>query len=89
MARFFFDSYDGNHEFRDEQGLELDGPDEARLEAKRGLGDWAKDAIPVSTQDRKLAIAVRDEAGTVIFKGALCFDCSERQSGPVSNTGAI
>jgi hypothetical protein len=46
-------------------------------EAKRGLGDWAKDAIPGSAGYAKLVIEVRDEAGHVVFRGAVSFECTD------------
>lgn len=75
MARFFFDSRDGSNLVRDDEGLELDGMEAAKLAATRGLGDWARDAIPGAV-NRSLAIEVRDDAGNQVFRAALLFETS-------------
>jgi hypothetical protein len=41
MPQYFFDTRDGPELLRDEEGLELDGIQQARDEAARGLLDLA------------------------------------------------
>jgi hypothetical protein len=50
MARYFFESRDPDGLMRDEEGLELNSLQAVKLAATRGLGDWAKVAIPVATK---------------------------------------
>ena len=58
MARYFFDSRDGDHFIRDDEGVELEA---------------AKDALPKATR-RELSVAVRDEAGRQPIRASLLFE---------------
>ena len=73
MARYFFDSRDGDHFIRDDEGVELDGIEQARDEATLALRDLAKDALPKATR-RELSIEVRDEAGRQLIRASLLFE---------------
>ena len=73
MARYFFDSRDGDHFIRDDEGVELGGIEQARDEATLALRDLAKDALPRATR-RELSIAVRDEAGRQPIRVSLLFE---------------
>ena len=70
MSRYFFDSRDGDHVIRDDDGIELDGIEAARDEAALALRDLAKDALPGSTR-REVAIEVRDESGRQLIRASL------------------
>ena len=76
MARYFFDSRDGDHFIRDDEGVELDGVEQARDEATLALRDLAKDALPKATR-RELSIEVRDEAGRQLIRASLRFEVEE------------
>ena len=69
----FFDSRDGDHFIRDDEGVELDGIEQARDEATLALRDLAKDALPKATR-RELSIEVRDEAGRQPIRASLLFE---------------
>jgi uncharacterized protein DUF6894 len=71
MPQYFFDTRDGPELLRDEEGLELDGIQQAK-EAARGLLDLARDLIPGS-ESRELAIEVRDRRNVPLLKAALSF----------------
>jgi hypothetical protein len=73
MPRYFFDSRDGDHFIRDDEGVELDGIEQARDEATLALRDLAKDALPRATR-RELSIEVRDEAGRQLIRASLWFE---------------
>lgn len=73
MARYFFDSRDGDHFIRDDEGVQLDGIEQARDEATLALRDLAKDALPKATR-RELSIGVRDEAGRQLIRASLLFE---------------
>jgi uncharacterized protein DUF6894 len=45
MARYFFDTHDGNF-VRDDVGIECDSFQAVRATATAGLADFAKDALP-------------------------------------------
>jgi Domain of unknown function (DUF6894) len=68
MPQYFFDTRDGPELLRDEEGLELDGIQQARDEAARGLLDLARDLIPGS-ESRELAIEVRDRGNVPVRVG--------------------
>jgi len=73
MPQYFFDTRDGPELLRDEEGLELDGIQQARDEAARGLLDLARDLIPGS-ESRELAIEVRDWRNVPLRRAALSFE---------------
>ncbi|MEA2834170.1 MAG: hypothetical protein QOG66_2372 [Methylobacteriaceae bacterium] len=73
MPRYFFDTRDGAHFVRDEEGIELDGFEAARDEATAGLADLAHDALPGALR-RELAVEVRDAFGQALLRAALWFE---------------
>jgi len=73
MPRYFFDSRNGDHFVRDDEGVELDGIEAARDQATLALRDLAKDAIPKETR-REFVIEVRDEAGRQLIRASLWFE---------------
>jgi hypothetical protein len=70
MPRFFFDTYDGDYFVRDEEGLELEHPEAAKIEAQKALPDITKDALPNGSH-RTFIVSVRDEADKVLLRIAL------------------
>jgi hypothetical protein len=73
MPHYFFDTRDGPELLRDEEGLELEGIQQARDEATRGLADLAKDVIPGSERG-ELAVEVRDRLNVPLLRAALSFE---------------
>ena len=73
MPRYYFDTRDGDHFVRDDEGVELDGIEGARDQATLALRDLAKDAIPKETR-RQFAMKVRDEAGRQVIRASLWFE---------------
>jgi hypothetical protein len=74
MPRYFFDTDLDERLSVDEDGLELDGPEQARTEALRALPDMARDVFPQG-QDRTLVTTVRTEDEAVIFRASLTLKC--------------
>ena len=70
MPCYFFDLDDGKRRTRDEDGLELSGPWEARDMALAVLPDIAKDVIPDGDR-RDIVSSVRDESGEVMYTARL------------------
>ena len=70
MARFFFDTYDGNHLIPDTEGIELPSVEMAKIEAQKALPDLARDALPDGDQ-KTFIVSVRDETGQVVLRAAL------------------
>ena len=81
MPRYFFDSGDGDHFVRDDEGVELDGIEAVQGEATLALRDLAKDAIPHATR-RELSVEVRDEAGHELIRASLRFEVQVLRSEP-------
>jgi hypothetical protein len=71
MPRYFFDPHDGDTYLQDDEGQELDGIEEARLQAQSGLADIARDVVPGDGPERTMVVAVRDEAGKIVLRAAL------------------
>ncbi|MEA2860496.1 MAG: hypothetical protein QOC72_2535 [Methylobacteriaceae bacterium] len=70
---YFFDTRDGDHLIRDELGLELDGIEQARDEATRGMADLVKDALPGAIR-RELSVQVRDHGDRDVLRASLWFE---------------
>ena len=51
-------------------GLDLSGPEEARLRALEALPDMAREKIP-DGDGRTVGVSVADEAGEVIYRATL------------------
>jgi hypothetical protein len=54
----------------DDEGLDLEGPWEARVRAIAALPDIAEEVLPDGDR-RTLAVTVRDEAGVAVFRATL------------------
>ena len=72
MARYFFDTSDGNKLMRDEVGIELDDLERVRAEAIDALPDIARDKLP-DGNDRVFSVQARDREGRVVFTATLAF----------------
>jgi len=70
MPRFFFDTYDGDYFVRDEEGLDLEHPEAAKIEAQKALPDITKDVLPNGSH-RTFIVSVRDQADKVLLRIAL------------------
>ena len=71
MPRYYFDEYDGDTVMQDDEGLELDGIEAARAEARKALPDIARDVLPEDGDRRTMVVKVRDEAGKVVITATL------------------
>ncbi len=71
MPRYFFDTHDGDTFLPDDEGQNLDGIEEVRLQTQSGLADMARDLVPGDGPERTMVVAVRDEAGKIILRAAL------------------
>ena len=71
MPRYFFDTHDGDTYLEDDEGQDLDGIEEVRLQAQSGLADMARDVVPGNGPERTMVVAVRDESGKVVLNASL------------------
>lgn len=70
MPRFFFDTFDGEEYVPDENGLDLQDVEAAKLEAQKALPDMARDALP-NENFRSFVVNIRNEAGQTVMRLAL------------------
>jgi hypothetical protein len=75
MPRYFFETNDEDFRFQDEVGVELAGPQAARVEALSALPDMAQEHIP-GRDTRTFVSIVRDARGDVVFEGTLRWKAS-------------
>ncbi len=66
MPRYFFDIHDGEDFTPDYVGIELEGLEAAKAEAKKALPDIAKDEMPDG--DRRDFVVVKDEVGHEVLR---------------------
>jgi hypothetical protein len=70
MPRFFFDIHDGEDFTPDRKGLDLDGLEAAKAEAKKTLSEIVKDEMPDGDR-RDFTIDVKDVAGQIVWRVTL------------------
>jgi hypothetical protein len=70
MPRFFFDIHDGEDFTPDRQGLELDGLEAAKAEAKKTLPEIVKDEMPEGDR-RDFTVDVKSAAGQIVWRVTL------------------
>ena len=70
MPRYFIDTDDDDFLLIDRDGVELDSDATARLYAQDALPDMARDKMP-DGERRTFVVAVRNEAGEVIYRATL------------------
>ncbi len=69
--RLYFDTDDGTTYVADEEGLELEGVEAARIQAQNALADMARDVMPGDGLQRTMTVRVRDEAGKIVLEAEL------------------
>jgi C4-type Zn-finger protein len=70
VPRYFFEIHDGEHFTSDYVGIELDGLEAAKAEAKKALPDIAKDKMPDGDR-RDFTVIVKDEVGHEVLRAKL------------------
>ena len=70
MPRFFFDIHDGETFTPDRQGLELEGHNAAKAEARKTLCEIVKDEMPNGDR-RDFTVDVKDAAGQIVWRVTL------------------
>jgi hypothetical protein len=70
MPRFFFDIHDGETFTPDRQGVELDGLEAAKAEAKKTLPEIVKDEMPEGDR-RDFTVDVKSAAGQIVWRVTL------------------
>lgn len=78
VPRYFFDTRDNDTFVEDDEGLEFDSLEAAKIQAAKCLADLARDVLPGSLK-RMLAVEVRDERQPVLramltFEAVLLID---------------
>lgn len=69
MPRFFFDTDDGERQFRDEIGIDLTDPHDVPEEALGLLRDLAHVHSPIGRHD--MAVEVRGPAGMPVYRAVM------------------
>jgi hypothetical protein len=67
MPRLFFATYDGERFASDEEGIELESIEAAKLLGQKALANMAKDGLP-DGDHRSFVVNVRGEAGTAVVR---------------------
>jgi hypothetical protein len=65
MPRYYFDFHDDKEVTVDDEGQELSGLDAARTEARRTIGEAARD-LTAKGRDGLVKVEVRDEVGALL-----------------------
>ncbi len=71
MPRYYFDTEDGQHFIEGQEGFDLYGLKEARLQAQAALADIARDHVPGDGDQRTMMCRVRDESGKTVLLASL------------------
>ena len=70
MPRYFFD-IDNHERYVDEEGTELAGADEARIQAVIFAGDYLRENPHLVWDGGHLRVAVRDQTGAILLSVAV------------------
>ena len=70
MARYFFDTDDGDGRIRDERGIDLPSIDDVESTARDLLFDLGHAEL-LNGRDRVFTAIVRDEAGASVYRGSM------------------
>jgi hypothetical protein len=73
MAKFFFDTQEGQSVDRDTTGVDLPDEAAARAEAQEALADMAREKLPNGNKV-DFAVLVRDESGQEVYSATLKFE---------------
>jgi hypothetical protein len=71
MPRYYFDTDDGQHFIEGQEGFDLYGLKEARLQAQAALADIARDHVPGDGDQRTMTCRVRDVSGRIVLLASL------------------
>jgi hypothetical protein len=85
MPRFFFDIHDGKNFTPDRQGLDLEGLEAAKEEAKKALPDIVRDEMPDGDR-RDFTIDVKDVARRIVWRVTLSLVVENPSQGSTANT---
>ncbi|QRM28696.1 hypothetical protein [Microvirga sp. VF16] len=85
MPRFFFDIHDDEEFTPDREGLDLDGLEAAKAEAKKALPDIVKEEMPVGSR-RDFTVDVKDAAGQIVWRVTLSLVVESPSQGSTANT---
>jgi hypothetical protein len=85
MPRFFFDIHDGEDFTPDRQGLELEGLEAAKAEAKKTLSEIVKEEMPDGNR-RDFTIDVKNAAGQIVWRVTLSLVVESPSEGSTANT---
>jgi hypothetical protein len=85
MPRFFFDTHDGEDFTPDPQGVELEGLEAAKEEAKKTLLDILKDEMPDGDR-RDFTVDVKNAAGQIVWRVTLSLVVESPSQGSTGNT---
>jgi hypothetical protein len=70
LARFYFDTFDGDHATADSVGLDCETMEEVQNSAIDALPDMAREMLPDGL-NRLFYISVRDDGGHAVFGATL------------------
>jgi hypothetical protein len=85
MPRFFFDIHDGKNFTPDRQGLDLEGLEAAKAEAKKALPDIVRDEMPDGDR-RDFTVDVKDVAGRIVWRVTLSLVVESPSQSSTANT---
>ena len=85
VPRYFFDIHDGDHFTPDHEGVELEGIEAAKTEAKNTLPDIVKDQMPDGDR-RDFTVTVREESGQAVLRITLSLVAERFSKGSTANT---
>lgn len=71
MALYYFDIHDDQNVRLDDVGVELDTPEQARMEARQSLSDIAGDELFEHGERRSFLILVRNDKKIPIYTASL------------------
>jgi hypothetical protein len=73
MALYFFDTDDGETQFRDEIGVEFDDDQAARNEGSRAIAEMAQEYVAGGPPQKNITMWIRNADGTALLEMSISF----------------
>jgi hypothetical protein len=70
LARYYFDTFDGDNANADSEGIECSEREQVQYQAVNALPDMARESLP-NGPNRMFRVEVREPAGKVVFRATL------------------
>ncbi len=73
MPKYFFETFDGENDSKDDRGIDCESRDEVSYHAVMALIDMMRDELP-NGPTREFKVIVRDQAAAAVFEASVVLE---------------